>query len=295
MSDEGLPPLATISLDRVFRLKKKLITVLEDGFVGALVRGPLLHELVDEVQNALPGTVHEEVIFDSLRHLGGTVLTDPIIRQESWRLAGNIHRLKQHYPAPPWMKQEFDEWVPVQVIDCKVKRTIRIKKIGGEFTARILGGTSTGLLAHFFWTHGFCGNFSRHVGFTPPWKSLPFKKCEEFVGLRFYGLCESSRPGQEIRRVPHFHHVKDNPTLTNYNKGVLRKRARMEGFKCPFNYKHPCYRCHVGYRDCPVALHPETFVKEHCIVCNKEGWFEQAMIPLGVCVACQKKRDLGHH
>lgn len=283
--------LKPISLNRVFALKRKLIGIMEDGFLRVTLDSGNLRDFVDEIRRRLPFEVAGDVMFESFKHLGGTVLTPGALRMEAWRIAGNAHLLRNQHPAAIWTHQRFDEWVPVQVIDCKIKRTPRQKKLGAEFSARILAGTPCSLIARFFWTRGFCNNFSRHLGFTPSWKQLPFKRMDELVGLRFHGLARAERSERDRAREPGFEHVAMAGELLRHNRAVLRKRARLDGFKCPKGFTHACYRCPVGYRECEVATHPESFLRDDCAVCNRTGWFDPRMIPLGICVECQRRRD----
>lgn len=293
MSEE-LPKIKPFNLRRVFSLKKKISDALECEYLGVILNGDLLRELSISLSRALPGEIPAEVMLSSLEHLYGSRLSSSLIRTESWRLAGNIELLKNNYPVRIWSKQDFPEWVPVQIVDCTVKRTDKRKKLGAEFQARILAGTSCTLLTRFFWTQGFCSYFSQSLGFSPPWRELPFKRMDEFVGLRFYCLMDGGSGSQwpSAREYPRFHHAKATPSLVKYNTDLLRRRARI-GFQCPKQYEHKCFQCYVGYDQCPLATHARTYVKGHCVKCAKRAWFEKHMLPLGICTMCTQKSLVG--
>lgn len=284
----GLPNLQPYVLRDVFHARDRVVAVMEE-YLDVLLDGESLRELAAGVAEKLPGKIPEEVVFDSIRHLGGTKLTNRRLRIESWRLAGNNRLLRNGKPVLPWSRQQRREWVPAQVVDSRLLRTKR-NKVGAVFKLRILAGTSATLLTEVFWTMRFARFLSTHIGFSPPWGKLELARLEQIVGLRLYLLIEPGCSEGDSPK-PKFEHVTSTGATTKYNKQILSNRARI-GFRCPQGYKHQCYDCHVGYHDCPLATHPRTFVKELCSICENDAWFDPDFVAIGVCVACQRRAAL---
>jgi len=283
-----LPKVKPFNLPGIFKLKDLLQEAME-AHLGTVVRGPSLRLLSLELQERLPGEIEPDVIYDSIRHLGGTELDWPTIRRESWRLAANTRRLKGNQPAKPWRVHNFREWIPLQLVDSRAIRTKR-GRLGSVFTARVLAGTSCTMLLEFFWTMRFCKFMSSSMGYSPPWGKYPFNKMEEYISLRIYVLAEPTDIA-EPKKHPEFKHVRVTSSLRVFNQAVVKKRRRVK-FRCQFKYKHECHRCRVGYDQCEVATHPRTFVKALCTICDKETWFDPQFIALGMCVNCRTRRDL---
>lgn len=45
--------------------------------------------------------------------------------------------------------------------------------------------------------------------------------------------------------------------LMKWNRRIIKQRFRRD-WVCPHNFDHHCYKCPVGYIDCPAATHKET-------------------------------------
>ena len=292
--------LVPYNLNQVFKLKRELTEALDVTYRDCIVDAEGLSDVVAIVCNILPGKIQEGCVRDSLRHLAGVKLDRRLIRTESWRLAGNIRSLKAGTPVPPWRVQRFQEWVPLQITDCKLMRTPKRKKLGALFTFRVLAGRPCTQLFNTFWSQRFCQFFAAHSGFSSRRGDIPFSRMEEFVRLRFYGLLKPVSDKLDARnafdgRSLIVEQYYTNSSFEKFNKAQLRQRARLGGFKCPRNYKHACHQCPVGYDLCPAAVHPRTYEKHECDVCGNEHWFDPMWVALGICVDCQRKRDMSNH
>lgn len=284
------PVLRTVNLSHVFRLKQKLQQKAEP-WLGKKFRREDLYDLAATWFLALKKQTPVEVVFQSIRHLIDREATPELLATEAWRLAGNLRQLQNLRDAGPWVRQEFDEWVPVQIVDCQVCRTRR-KDLAAQFTGRVLAGTSTSMLIDFLWKHKFCKFISSELGFSAPWGKLPFTRMEELVGLRFYALMMRPTKDQEVKeRRPWFRQVSAPPGLVTYNRTLIKRRRRIK-FACPRGYSHPCHFCHIGYRDCELAVHPRTYVRDNCTACKQESWFDPNTVAMGVCVLCRLKKEL---
>lgn len=292
--EEPRVPLVSHNLTQVFKLKRDITEALEQTYLDCTLHSDDLHEVVAIVHAALPTQVQEGCVFESLRHLAGVKLDRQLLRMEAWRIAGNVRLLKQGYTVAPWRVQRFNEWVPLQVIDCKPTRSPKQKKIGSLMTFRVLAGTPCTLTFDAFWTQRFCRYFASYAGFSAPWKETPFSRMEEYVRLRTYGLLAAADPpgsdgfdGRSLRVEQYL----ANSSCLSYNKDIIRKRARI-GFKCPQNYRHACHQCAFGFDRCPAGTHPRTYEKHECDDCGQLTWFDPMWVALGICVGCQRKRDL---
>ena len=278
------------SLVQVFKLKRSITDALDITYQEIVLDHEGLQEVVNLVHDKLPPGIERGCVFDSLRHLAGVRLSSQLLKTEAWRIAGNVRSLRAGTPVPPWRIQRFEEWVPLQVADCKVMRTPKRKKLGVLLTFRVLAGRSCTELFDAFWAKRFCKFFSYHVGFGAPYSDTRYDRMEELVRLRVYGLLKPAGDGFDGRSLL-VNQYFVNSALEKYNKGLIKKRARI-GFRCPKNYHHPCHRCHVGYDQCLAAVHPRTYEIHECDVCGKEKHFDPMWVALGVCVDCQRKRDI---
>jgi len=138
-----------------------------------------------------------------------------------------------------------------------------------------------------FWTRKFCNYLSQTLGFSKPWGNFPFKRQAELVGMRMYGLLEREKCSREL----FFDNLRGSSGTSKYNRDLMKQRKRM-GFKCPQDYKHECWKCHVGYDKCPVATHPRTYVKEECGVCEQVLFHDPRNLEMQTCIKCQIAKDL---
>jgi len=286
--------LVPYSLPQVFKLKREITEALDNTYKDCVIDGEGLRDLTELVCGCLPKGIEEEFVFNSLRHLAGVRLDRNLLRTEAWKIAGNVRCLKAGNPVLPWRVQRFQEWVPLQVADCKLMRTPKRKKLGVLFTFRVLAGRPCTELFDAFWSQRFCKFFAGHAGFGSPWSDLRYERMEEFVRLRMYGLLipadddvENGFDGRELRVDQYF----VNAYCLKFNKGLLKKRAR-HGFKCPENFQHKCHQCPVGYDRCVASVHPRTYEIHECDVCGERRHFDPMWVALGICVDCQRKRDM---
>lgn len=291
--DKKQPPLISVNLTNVFKIRKMIMSRLE-FYLGQVIDSETMSYMVDSVLEVLPKGIEKRTLREALWHLTGTKPVEEDIQKTAWRLAGNIRRLRASSPVTPWREQIFPEWSPAQIVDCRIGRTKK-GKAGATFTFRILAGTATSELAKKFWTIRFCRYMAgeKKIGFTPPWGAFPLKKLEQLVGFRLYLLLERPPKGFDHGRSPWFDTVRATGAMSLYNRALTKRRARV-GFKCPMSFKHPCHNCWVGYDRCAVAVHPRTFVRELCVECSREHWMDPEMLPLGICVECQRRHDMSN-
>lgn len=240
------------NLTRIFRLRDMLADDKLTEFCGYVPIGEHFEDLVDKICATIP-RVKRLAVWDSVRDVAGTLLTDDDVFRMSWRLAGNIGLLRSGTPVPPWHVQQEKEWMPVQTLSYREGLNNR-GQLGGHFRMRVLAGTACPLRLTKFWTRRFCRFVSNKMGYSASWGDYPLGHISELVGLRLWIQIdpEQCRPG-----LPGFMETGVTPGLQKWNRDIVKKRFR-RGWACPYNFDHYCYVCPVGYLDCPAATHKET-------------------------------------
>lgn len=246
-------PTPRYDIARIVTVRDKLANFELTEWVGTEMVGEWFEAFVDRLCECLP-KVKRLAVWDSVRDIAGTVLTADTLFRLTWRLAGNVVRLQEGISAPPWHVQTELEWVPVQVFDWRADKSSRGKN-GGTFAMRVLAGTACPLRLTTFWPTGFCKFIARRAGYTSRRSGMPFCHISELVNLRLWVQLDptKSQPGS-----PGFWEVSCSAGLRGWNRAIIDKRFRKDGFRCPYNYDWQCFKCPVGYLECPAATHRET-------------------------------------
>lgn len=283
-----VPVLKSVSLPGVMRLKAKIENDEElVSFIGDPLSGQELKEFSGHLVRLLPGRISREVIRDSLLDMAGKAVTEDLIKHVAWRLAGNLRLLRTGRPAKPWTRQTVPEWMPLQFVEARPRRSAK-GHFGANFVLRVLAGTACPELITKFYTAKFCRFVATKIGFSKPWGSYPFKDIREFVGLRVYGLFT---PRSSLHR-PNFEQVHAVPSMISNNRVLLRWRTRANGcgFTCFKGYKTPCWQCEVGYDQCAAGVHPRTYTLRDCVACQNNNWHDPRE-SRELCVECAIRRD----
>jgi hypothetical protein len=264
---------------------------LDDIRVLQYIEAPLVGDDFEDFIQALlphfPKYTRVGDLYGSLAHLRGKPISQDTLSTEAWRLFANVHTLKAQQPVQPWTAQVKDEWVPLQVVNAVTMRA-RSNKVGCKFTFRVLAGSPATLLMTKFWTSKYCYYIADTLGFTKSYLTLPMEDPVELVGLRLFGkLTVALCSGTNLA----FDEIRCSSTQETHNKDVTRKRRRVE-WECPKGYKHECFQCKIGYDKCSVAIRPKTLVKRDCEHCRKRKLFEPTTPQIGMCVECQRKKNL---
>lgn len=275
------------SLHDVFSTRDKIIAALSTTTLGATLDQGNFHDYVTVVSDALQ--VHRDIITSSSGHLYGRYLSKALAKEEAWRLAGNLHRLRALEHVPLWTGHVHDEWVPVQVVASSPYRTAK-GSVGRIFDLRILAGYACTQLTSKFWSTRYCYYLSRLLGFDRSNKPLAMTQPQELVGMRCYVLLKANERAVDADK-PHFEQLHIPASLRAYNRKLVKKRQRI-GFACPKKFSHPCYNCYIGYDVCSVAVHPSTYKRVVCVRCGKLAWLDPRYVAAGVCVSCKEKESI---
>lgn len=261
------------------------------GLLGQRIANESFELVINRLGKLLPGKLRKDVLKDSVLHLAGQVLTEAMLEDEAWRLAGNTYRLRIGRSVPPWDRQVAAEYVPVQIM--AVQRTRNFDRPAVEVRMQILAGTSAPLRITKTWSRDFCCSLARRAGFTAPWGPYPFRDPMELVNLRMYVLVmpELCAEGPNFEIIWHDKDEKNiHPSsCVAYNREFIRMRSREDGdYACPRDYpvNRVCHLCHVGQDACLAAVHDKTFKKKDCPRCKKVAWFDPAFPDRRVCVDC---------
>lgn len=230
----------------------------------------------------LPSGITYDTVFESVRVLAGSRLTDNDGIVTAWRLAGNVNRLKQGYPVNAWTSQEFDEWVPVQVLRMQKTRN-RYNKVGYDATLRVLAGTPCAMKIYTFWTQTALPIVAGKIGFSPSYGKYPFSGGAEFVNLQFLVRIEAERSQVQ----PRFFEVScSNSMITRNRRDILKLRMRLDGHNCPLSFSHDCWQCAVGYERCTAGTHYRTYVQQPCMRCGKSDVLHDPEDTSTYCIKC---------
>jgi len=277
-----------VNLRQVMNLKRRLS---QDDELCFIVDSDITHEdldsYVDKLLTRMPDGVRRKALFDSIKHVCREDFGNEQLAQLFWHLAGNINKLKAGHAAPPWTRQNQYEWMPMQIVD-RVMRRNHKGDPGDLFTCRVLAGSATSFLVTAFWTMSMSRFASQQMGYSKPWGKYPYHDSASYVGMRLYGLFE---PELSTNKAPGFKNICVPSGMHDYNRDLIKKRQRIE-IACPAGYKHACHRCFIGYDQCPLAVHPRSYVKHACDMCKKTTWFDPDKTTLGLCVSCTDRKAM---
>ena len=118
--------ITPISVSKTLAAKDKLFEKVLSNYIGAILAGEIFGQFVLDVRDVLGDTCDKTAVLNSLRVSAGLELTAERAEEISWRLAGNLHRLRKGAPVMPWREQTVKEWVPVEVVNVvKHKRSYK--------------------------------------------------------------------------------------------------------------------------------------------------------------------------
>jgi len=307
-----------MNLDRVLSLRRKLHEDLTLQLSHCSPEGQNFPDFVNIVAQLLPKKVSREALNVTLRPLAGVVLTDPVIDDLSWRLAGNLKLLLSGRPILPWCGLTKPEWVHAIILEAwpqsqwvqvsKEKQLARgsqdrVERPGGRVLLRVCTGPPAGQTFMPFWSWAFVRHYRIILGFARfdreyirgdpgPRPYSPLRDWRELTRLRIKVLAEPVEDSFTLCEA-NFIEIAEDAGCRRHNRNLLEQRRRpptgLQRFNCPLNYsldEVPCYRCEAGYDRCPAACHPRTYSRGLCCKCHRQSWFDPANPEK--CVDCRK-------
>jgi hypothetical protein len=285
------------AVEAVLRLRDKLTASLLDRVGNSQeLSGASLEEAVSCLLDNLPTSVHPVAVRESIVDLYGRRPDRKLIRMACWRLAGNLHLLRQGLSAIPWIRQSVDEWVPAQI--AHVERGLRRFKnqdtAGVWLTYVFLAGGAAGMELRKFVNISFASNLRTRIGFDKQrirperWPAnkpfCPYLDPLQLQGLRLALFLTT----KSCQGSPDYAKVSVTGTQKEHNRALILKRYRYE-FPCPVDYTHPCHRCPNGRDRCPVACRPKTLVQGSCARCLLPNAYLDPFAPGPNCLNCRAR------
>jgi hypothetical protein len=272
------------NLKQVDALRAKIVTdPIMWKHYNATPTGDDFAAFVRDVGRLLNDSVDLGVLEESCMPVLGKELTRKRLSAFALRIAANVGRLRRGEVVRPWVRQDVEEWAPVEVTRCWPGRN-RKDVVGSYFQFLVLAGSPAGFRLVRFWTQAQCRYIGIELGFSRK-KKRPLVHPAYLVRLRFSALFEPQHSAER----PGFHRVKLTSGLARHNEPLMRDRFYREPGCQPRGYAHACVACWLGYASCPLAVHPLDYEQRICERCMDPGAWHDPADDIDVCVACATK------
>lgn len=264
--------------------RNKIAAFLIENYLNTPITGDVVRHVTSELLGMLPSTVAATAVFETVRVRAGTSFDRRSANEFAWMIAGNVDTLIDGKPVIPWSRQTVDEVVPVRVESVRPAR--RKDDFGFVFTCRVLAGSPCPMAFSQFFSARSCKMLSRVVGFSnTPWGLHQYGGiAQHFTNLMFFAHLEAARS----RDKPVFKTISVSSGMLRANKELIEVRCRTK--PCPRGFEFPCAKCWVGYDECSFAVHPKTFIEQHCRTCDTLSFFDPDA-PGIMCVNCQHRNN----
>jgi hypothetical protein len=286
-----------VSLTRALELRRRFEEVTR-RYLGDTLDNTVLAGLLAGLKAVGLTSVRRSTIERSMPDLLGRKLGETEAVQLTYRLAGNIERLRKDTPVPPWQFQVVDEVVSVQVLQL-VRAASKRRKAGFSAKLLVLTGYPAGKMVENFWSYELCRYVSTRVfGFSSRRGARPYERPEDLVRL-YTGLEIDAKKSDDAPRYGRF--VKRNELVEINQKRIsarLDKNSDQAPYPCPIEFPGSCAICPVGYRPspekrhCPLATHPETYEVGPCSFCGREEATFDPGVSTRSCALCDQKQRL---
>jgi hypothetical protein len=147
-------------------------------------------------------------------------------------------------PLEPWLVQEKNEWIPVEVLSVQQKdQAVYI------FRCRALGSKMWGHVFDYRVSLKMAFRMARRAGFNQRNELKRMNDPRQFTDLRLVlHIAKGSTPGR-VKVLDCGEHA----ATVAYNRGINKQRDP-ELRKCPFQQKTTCFRCGIGKDKCALAV-----------------------------------------
>lgn len=258
------------------------------------------HSFVDTLHRELPNNILRDTVLNSVKSVLKKTLTDQMLHDTCWRLAGNLERLLDQKPVPVWSRQTEFEWIPAEI--CEVKTLKRFNRLENQIVFASLAGSIVPLQLVQFWsqrkTHylatyrdqkglGFGFSRSKINRRGEQVNRMLFYDVRQFYGLRCLLLLDPTRSKDD----PYAFEIGHSSSLMKYNRDLLFYRDRLSN-PCVRGLpdSQECFTCPFGTDKCYLATHPVTYTTGECPRCGAKGFFDPAeQDHVGICVNCVRE------
>ena len=252
---------------------------------------------VDTMHINLPDNILRDTVLNSVKGLLKKRLTDQMLHETCWRVAGNLESLLDQKPVPVWTRQTKFEWIPAEV--CEVQTVRRYHSLTHRLVFQSLAGSivprrvvqhwsfrKTSYLATFRDEHNHGFGFGRHKLNR---RGEQLGHCLYYDVRQFYGLrCLLLLDPERSKLDPEATEVGHTGSLVHHNRELIRLRDRQET-PCVKGLPdtQECFACPYGTDICPNATHPTTNKRGSCPRCGAKGFFDtdEEDHP-GICINC---------
>jgi hypothetical protein len=263
------------------------------NYIGRDVQAHEYIDFVRQVSELMPAGVRRKALHDSLVCFHGRPVTNDLVVDMSWRLAGNIDLLREGVPVTTDVALTRKGWCAVQIVKVTptvINRHTRNKQRGSNLTLFVLTGHAAGVTINRFRSMGQMYSLSRLMGFSAPHKQLPYRDERELFGLRFGALMDPSCVSKE--GTIWYSDSCCEGTMLSRNKQILSRRNRID-FACPLGKdaeSFPCFRCWKGTESCSASVHLKDYEEDYCEYCKQDSLFDPDTIhPIhNMCVNCNR-------
>lgn len=263
----------------VLKRRDRLLSQAINPYIDAKIVGDTVYDMYNDLLAALPDTVVQSAVFDSIRIYAGTTLQLPDAKALAWRLAGNVDQLVEGVPVLPWSGQVSDERVPV-IVEAVTPFTKK-DAAGVMLQCRAVAGSPCPMIFSQFLSSTSCAAVARTIGFSASWGPYPYSNPLYFSKLLFFAHVEA----EKSRTAPVFSKVSATSSMVKMNREKIEVRCRAR--PCPKGYEHACAVCWVGHDNCYAAVHARTYVSRYCHTCNSDRFFDPA-VKSDKCIQCHK-------
>jgi len=284
------PPLVPFNIaatrQAAIRLRELMLPYAERPLVGLD-----FDEFVENIRKRLR-LAPTAAVFVSLMHLAGTPLTPATIEGEAWRLAANLKKLRAGRPVLPWVAQRDLEWVAARIVSAEPTYDSSAGKSCFRYGFQILSGGPAYMTIYKNWSTGMAKFTAGRIGFTRRTGSrYRLHTGYDLVRMLLYLLVDPAQSGA----LPGFSATTISSKFKSANREILKMRARV--IPCPAGYslaEMPCHKCHVGFVECPAAVHRHSWTVKVCPRCRLDGWFDPDSVEV-ICITCQRGPKDAHH
>jgi hypothetical protein len=302
MTTSNYPPVPRISIKGIINKRDKLIESAQPFLYKKLV-SDTYWDFVDCLHKKLPFPILRNTIHESVKSILKQELTPDLLKEVSWRLAGNVDKLTEQIPAYPWLGQLELEWIPVQITG------IQAVKTNGEFKTLLvfqsLGGSVVPLKITQTWSNKKIKYLATYK--TPGGNGFGFSKShfnskgeQTAKGLfkdarQFYRLCCLMLIGPaKSDRGPEIIEITNTSATTSYNKKIIRGRDRhLTACLKNLPVAHDCHLCPYGIDKCPMATREVSFIKAVCKQCDSLGFVDPSNFDCpDLCLSCARRKML---
>jgi hypothetical protein len=183
-----------------------------------------------------------------------------VIEEEPWfhglRRMASLLAMESPEPQPVWTFLSEETWTPV-CVSSAVPRFRQGIVVSWMLSCLALCGPMTETQFDYPCSERMVRRLAYLSGFNPRSKIYCYYDGRQLVQLRLLLLIAKGSTSSRVRVAD----VGRNSSIISYNQKVTKFRD-LSKRRCPRHLTVPCFRCNFGLDVCPLAVIPETIMKE---------------------------------